>query len=146
MNDILIPRCISPEGKGLIIKSCIDSTSTVINSNGEIVQPEQHNGMDYLPCNVGDAIVVYYENKKYSRNFKIVGIDKSEQFFICNNVLSFEENIELQLKEIANMVKENKLTTNEAHLKADELIVSLLYKKGYDRIADAFVSVPKYYE
>ena len=52
----------------------------------------------------------------------------------------------MELLNIAEMVMNGSMTTNNAHLKADQLLVSLLYKEGYEVIADAFNKIPKYYE
>ena len=57
-----------------------------------------------------------------------------------------EEKLEMELLNIAEQVEEGKMTTNDAHLKADQLLVSFLYKQGFDQVADAFNKVPKFYE
>ena len=40
----------------------------------------------------------------------MVGIDASEQFYVCEIVLSFEDNIELQLIEIQQLYEKNSNT------------------------------------
>lgn len=145
-GHIFIPRSINYEGKGLITKCTIDSEFTVIDKDGKERQFVVHNGQKYVPCELGDTIIAYYSKKKYSRNFKVVGIDHSEQFFVCDLVLSFEDNIEMQLIDLKTQVDKGIITTNQAHLKADDLLVSLLYDKDLGRIADAFTRVPKYYD
>lgn len=145
-GKIYMPRSINYEGRGLVTKCTIDSELTVVDKNGKEIPYVVHNGQKYVPCEIGDTIIAYYSKKKYSRNFKVVGIDHSEQFFVCELILSFEDNIEMQLIDLKTQAENGIITTNQAHLKADDLIISLLYNKGLDRIADAFTRVPKYYE
>lgn len=144
--SIYIPRSINYEGTGLVAKNTIDSEITVVDKDGKDVNYIVHNGQKYIPCKIGDTIIIYYSKKKYSRSFKVIGIEHSEQFYVCELVLSFDENLEMQLIDIKNQVEKGIITTNQAHLKADDLIISLLYNKGLDRIADAYNAVPKYYE
>lgn len=145
LNTIMLQRCITTDNRGLVLKSCIDSTITVV-SQGKEVAEETHNGISYIECKVGDMVSVYYDLKKYSRRFKVVGIDTSGQFYICEIVYSLEEDIEIQIKELQSLITDGKITTNQAHLKADELLVTLLYNKGFDKIADAFTALEKWYE
>lgn len=145
-RQIYIQRCVDYGGIGLVAKSTIDSEVIVVDKNGNRVEQVIHNGQEYLPCNIGDTIITTYTKKKYSTNFKVVGIDRSEQFYICEIVFSLEENIEMQLIELKNMVDKGSITVNKAHLKADDLLLSLLYEKGYNRIADAFTTLPKFYD
>ena len=145
-GQIYIPRSINYEGRGLVNKCTIDSELTVVDRDGKEIPYIVHNGQKYVPCEIGCTIIVYYSKKKYSRNFKVVGVDHSEQFFVCDLVLSFEDNIEMQLIDLKTQTDNGIINTNQAHLKADDLIISLLYNKGLDRIADAFTRVPKYYE
>ena len=146
MRDILIGRHIDPDGLGLVLKESIDCETTVINAQGETVISKDYNGISYIPCNVGDRIIIYYKNKKYSRTFKVKALERTEQFYVCEIIYTLEESTEMELLAISEQVKNGEMTTNEAHLKADQLLVTLLYKSGLDKIADAFNKVPKYYE
>lgn len=146
MRDILIGRHIDPDGIGLVLKDTIDCETSIINAMGENVLAKNYNGVLYIPCNVGDRIIVYYKNKKYSRTFKVKALERTEQFYVCEIIYTLEESTEMELLAIAEQVKNGEMTTNEAHLKADQLLVTLLYKSGLDKIADAFNKVPKYYE
>jgi phosphomannomutase len=146
MTTVLLPRCIDENGKGVIIKDKLDCETTVVNASGMIVKPIDYEGVMYIPCNVGDKIILYYKNKKANRTFKVVDIEKSEHFFICEIVYSDEETVQMELLNITELVKKGEMTTNEAHLKADQILVSFLYKKGFVEIADAYNQVPKYYE
>lgn len=146
MTTVLLPRCIDENGKGVIIKDKLDCETTVVNASGIIVEPIDYEGVMYIPCNIGDKIILYYKNKKANRTFKVVDIEKSEHFFICEIVYSDEETVQMELLNIAELVKKGEMTTNDAHLKADQILVSFLYKKGFVEIADAYNQVPKYYE
>ena len=145
-NNVLIPRHVDVAGKGLVLKDTIDCEITVTNVNSEPVEALDFDGVFYIPCNIGDKISIYYKDKKYSRVFKVKDIERSEHFYICEIIYTVEETTEMELLNIADMVKKGDMTTNEAHLKADQLLVTLLYNKGFDKIADAFNKVPKYYE
>ena len=143
---LLLPRCIDEEGRGLIMKNKIDCETSVIDPNGKTVEPIDYDGVLYVPCNVGDRVLIQYKNKCRARQFKIVDIERSEQFYVCEIIYDEIETIEMELLNIAEMVINGAMTTNNAHLKADQLLVSLLYKEGYVDIADAFNKIPKYYE
>lgn len=145
-TTLLIPRCTDERGNGLVIKHKIDCETVVIDPNGNTVEPVDYDGVLYIPCKVGDRVVVYYKNKQRSRTFKITDVERSEHFFVCEIVYDEIETIEMELLNIAEMVMNGSMTTNNAHLKADQLLVSLLYKEGYEVIADAFNKIPKYYE
>lgn len=145
-TTLLLPRCADEKGNGLVIKHKIDCETVVINPKGDIVEPVDYEGVLYIPCTVGDRIVVYYKDKQRSRTFKVVDIERSEHFFVCEIVYDEIETVEMELLNISEMVLNGSMTTNNAHLKADQLIISLLYKEGYDVIADAFNKIPKYYE
>ena len=144
-NQIMIPRHIG-NGKGLVMKNSIDSETTVIDARGNTKEPIDFFGVQYLECQVGDRIIIQYTDKKQSRTFKVVEIERSGQFFVCEIIYTVEESVEIELLNIAEMINGGQMTTNEGHLKADQLLVSLLYDKGLDTIADAFNKVPKYYE
>lgn len=146
MKDILIGRHIDSDGVGLVLKDTIDCETSVVNAMGENVPAKNYNGVLYIPCNVGDRIIIYYKNKKYSRTFKVKALERTEQFYVCEIIYTLEESTEMELLAIAEQVKNGEMTTNEAHLKADQLLVTLLYKSGLDKVADAFNKVPKYYE
>lgn len=145
-TTLLIPRCTDERGNGLVIKHKIDCETVVIDPNGNTVEPVDYDGVLYIPCKVGDRVVVYYKDKQRSRTFKITDVERSEHFFVCEIVYDEIETIEMELLNIAEMVISGSMTTNNAHLKADQLLVSLLYKEGYEVIADAFNKIPKYYE
>lgn len=145
-NKIFFPRTINYKGKGLIAKNTIDSEIIVVDKEGQKVESIEHNDQEYIPCIIGDTIIVTYTKKKISRKFKVVGIDVSEQFYVCEIVLSFEDNIELQLIEIQQLYEKNSITSSTVHQKADDLLVQLLYEKGYNRIADAYLKVTKFYD
>lgn len=146
MTNVLLPRCIDEDGRGVVIKENLDCETTVVDANGNIVEPVEYEGVMYIPCNVGDKIVLYYNNKKCNRTFKVVDIERSEHFFVCEIVYTDEEVIQMELLNIAELIAKGEMTTNAGHLKADQLLVSFLYKKGFASIADAFNKVPKYYE
>ena len=55
--------------------------------------------------------------------------------------MTFEDNIELQLIEIQQLYEKNAITSSTVHQKADDLLVQLLY----ERIADAYIKVTKFY-
>lgn len=146
MSDVLIPRHIGPSGEGLVLKNTIDCETSVIKASGETVEATDYDGVMYVPCNIGDRIIIQYKNKKYSRTFKVKALERTNHFFICEIIYTVEESIEMELLNIAELVKSGKMTTNEAHLKADQLVIELLYKNKLDKVADAFNKVPKYYE
>lgn len=141
-----LPRVINYKGKGLIAKNTIDSEITVVDKNGVKIEPIEHNAQLYIPCNIGDTIIVTYTKKKISRRFKVIALDRTEQFFVCDIVLDLEETVELRLIEIQELYEKGTITSSTLHQKADDLLVELLYEKGYDRIADAFVKVTKFYD
>jgi hypothetical protein len=143
-SQVLITRCEDKDGIGLVAEKGLDCKTMVINSMGNVA-PVEYDGVFYLPCNVGDNIVFYYEDKKM-RSFKVVDIERSGHFFVCEILYDEIEQIEMELLTLAEQVENNNMTVNNAHLKADQLIVSFLYKKGFPQIADAFNKVPKYYE
>lgn len=146
MKDVLIPRYIGPLGEGLVLKNALDCETTVIKANGETVEATDYDGTMYLCCNIGDRIVIHYKNKNYTRTFKVKALERTNQFFVCEIIYTIEEGIEMELLSIAELVKSGKMTTNAAHLKADQLLVELLYKNKLDKVADAFNKIPKYYE
>lgn len=144
-NQVLVAR--HEDGKlGLVMEKSLDCKTVVVNSNGDVVDPIDYDGINYVPCNVGDKILMQYNNNKPIRTFKVVDIERSGHFYICEIIYNEDEMVEMELIAIAEEVEAGKMTTNMAHLKADQLIVSLLYKKGLDVIADAYNKVPKYYE
>ena len=145
VNQVLIAR--HEDGKlGLVMEKSLDCNTVVVNSKGELIDPIDYEGVNYIPCNVGDKILMQYNDDKPIRTFKVVDIERSGHFFICEIIYDEEEMIEMELIAIAEQVEAGKMNTNQAHLKADQLIISLLYKKGLDVIADAYNKVPKYYE
>lgn len=146
MNDVLIGRHIDADGVGLVLKDTIDCETSVIDARGNVVLAKEYDGVLYIPCSVGDRIIIYYKNKKYSRTFKVKALERTEQFYICEIIYTIEESTEMELLAIAEQVKNGDITTNEAHLRADQLIVSLLYNNKLDAVADAYNKVPKYYE
>ena len=143
MNEYYISRCVDGE-RGYVIKDKIDCTTNVVDSNGQNVEPVDFDGILYVPCNVGDRIIMNFGNN--SRKFKVIDIERTGHFFICEVIYGDEEKVEVELLDIAEKVKNGKLTTNEAHLKADQLLITFLYRKEYSAIADAFNKIPKYYE
>lgn len=144
MNEYYIPRCVDENGKGLVIKDKIDCETSVVDPYGNIMEPIDYDGVLYVPCNIGDRIIMNFE--KSSRTFKVISIDISGHFFVCEILYTDEELVEVQLLNIAEQVKAGTMTTNDAHLQADQLIMTILYKKGFSAVADAFNKVPKYYE
>lgn len=145
-TTLLIPRCTDEKGNGLVLKHKIDCETVVIDPKGNTVEPIDYDGVLYIPCKVGDRVVVYYKGNERCRTFKITDIERSEHFFVCEIIYDELETIEMELINIAEMVENGAMTTNNAHLKADQLLVTLLYNKGFDLIADAFNRIPKYYE
>jgi hypothetical protein len=146
MSEYYIPRCMDAEGNGLVVEKGLDCKTMVINPNGVVVEPKDYNGVNYIPCNVGDKIVMNYNDEKNIRTFKVIDIERTNHFYICEVVYGEEEKIEMELLNIAEEVEAGNMTTNDAHLKADQLLISFLYKKGFHQIADAFNKIPKYYE
>ena len=146
MNEYFIPRCIDLEGNGVIVEKGLDCKAVVVNPKGEPREPVDFDGVNYIPCNIGDKIMMCYSDGKNIRTFKVIGIERTDHFFICEVVYSEEEQVEMELLNIAEQVEAGKMTTNDAHLKADQLLITFLYQKGYHAIADAFNKVPKYYE
>ena len=144
-NTILLPRC-EDEEKGLILEKGLNCKTVVIAPNGTSVEPIDYDGVNYIPCKVGDIIMHYYNKDKKVRSFKVLDVERSGHFFICEIIYDEEEMIEIELISLAEQVESGDMTTNIAHLKADQLLVSFLYKKGFVNIADAFNKVPKYYE
>ena len=144
-NNVLIPRH-EDEKLGLVLEKSLDCKTSIINSKGVAVDPIDYEGVNYIPCNIGDKIMIWYNKSKNVRTFKVVDIERSGHFFVCEIIYDEIEMIELELLSIAEQVEAGEMNTNKAHLKADQLLVSLLYKKGFDTIADAYNKVPKYYE
>ena len=144
-NQVLVAR--HEDGNlGLVMEKSLDCKTIVVNSKGEVIEPIDYEGINYIPCNVGDKIMMHYNDDKPIRTFKVVDIERSGHFFLCEIIYNEDEMVELELLALAEQVEAGKMTTNVAHLKADQLIISLLYKKGLDVIADAYNKVPKYYE
>ena len=146
MNEYYIPRCMDENGNGFIVEKGIDCKTMVVNPNGNTRESVDFNGVNYVPCELGDKIMMCYNDGRNIRTFKVIGIERTKHFFVCEVVYSEEEQVEMELLNIAEQVEAGKMTTNDAHLKADQLLVTFLYKKGYSVIADAFNKVPKYYE
>lgn len=146
MNEYYIPRCIDENGNGMVIEKGLDCKTVVVNPNGVARDAVDFNGVNYIPCELGDKIMMCYDNGKTIRTFKVIGIERSNHFFICEVMYGDDEKIEMELLNIAEQVEEGNMTTNDAHLKADQLLVSFLYKKEFHAIADAFNKIPKYYE
>lgn len=142
----LIPRHINYQDKGLVNKNTIDTEMIVVDPSGKEVDSVMHNGQMYIPCNIGDTIITRYTKKDFTRNFKVVDIEESGQFYICEPVYNKEDLVELELRELITEVKNGAITVNKAHLKADDLLVGLLYHLKLNRIADAFVELPKFYD
>ena len=145
-KEVLIARHEDENGIGLVIEKSIDCKTIVIAPNGETVEPIDYEGINYLPCSVGDKVLVQYNKNKNVRTFKVIDIERSGHFFICEIIYDEEEIIELELLSLAEQVEAGDLTTNKAHLKADQLLASFLYKKGFPEIADAYNKVPKFYD
>jgi hypothetical protein len=145
LEQVLIARH-EDNGLGLVLEKSLDCKTVVVGSNGFAVEPIDYDGINYVPCNVGDKIIVYYNKNKQTRTFKVVDVERSGHFFVCEIIYDEDELVELELISIAEQANEGNMSTNLAHLKADQLIASFLYKKGYIQIADAFNKVPKYYE
>ena len=82
---------------------------------------------------------------KCNKRFKVIGKDSTGLFFICDSDPTEEEAIYLELMEIYNKVQKGEIDTAEAHEKADEAIVNLLYRKKLNIIADIFLAIPKWY-
>jgi hypothetical protein len=143
-SQVLIARC-DDNGVGLVLENGLDCKTIIKGPNGSPVEPIDYNGIMYLPCNVGDTMMLCY-NDKTIRSFKVTGVERSGHFFVCEILFDEEEILEMELLNLAEQVEAEKMTTNMAHLKADQLLVSFLYKKGFPAIADAFNKVPKYYE
>ena len=144
--QVLLQRCVDEKGRGLIAMYSLDSTVTVVDMNSNAVKPVRIEGVWYIPCGVGDRILIEYKNKNMVRMFKVVDIERSEQFFVCDRLYTNEETVEMELLSIASQVEAGTMTTNKAHLKADQLLLTVLFDKGLDAIADAFNKIPKYYE
>ena len=129
-NQVLVAR--HEDGKlGLVMEKSLDCKTVVVNSNGDVVDPIDYDGINYVPCNVGDKILMQYNNNKPIRTFKVVDIERSGHFYICEIIYNEDEMVEMELIAIAEEVEAGKMTTNMAHLKADQLIVSLLYKTDF---------------
>lgn len=129
-----------------IITEAIDSVFTVV-SGERIVEPTVIDGVRYTKCGVGDYVIINfkYNKNQYTRRYKITGIDDTGLLFHCVSAPTEEESIFLQLMEIYDKCQKCELHTDEAHLKADNLILSLLYSLKLDNIADAYVKIPKWY-
>lgn len=145
-SQVLIARCEDDEGVGLVAEKGLDCKTKVVNPSGVTVEPVDYDGVNYIPCNIGDTVMLCYNKDKSIRTFKVIAVERSNHFFICEVLYDEEEMIEMELIALAEQVEENQMTPNTAHLKADQLLVSFLYKKGFDQIADAFNKVPKYYD
>ena len=143
--EYFIPRCVDGNN-GYVVEKGIDCKTMVVKPNGDMREPVNFNGVNYVPCELGDKIIMSYNDDNVIRTFKVIGIERTGHFFNCEVVLGEEEKLEMELLNIAEQVEEGKMTTNDAHLKADQLLVTFLYKKGYHAIADAFNKIPKYYE
>ena len=127
-NQVLVAR--HEDGKlGLVMEKSLDCKTIVVNSKGDVIDPIDYDGINYVPCNVGDKIMMYYNDNKPVRTFKVVDIERSGHFFVCEIIYDEIEMIELELLSIAEQVEAGEMNTNKAHLKADQLLVSLLYKK-----------------
>ena len=144
-NQVLFTRHEDGE-LGLVMEKSLDCKTIVVNSKGEVIDPIDYDGVNYIPCSIGDKIMMQYNNDKPIRTFKVIDIEKSGHFFVCEIIYNEEEMIEMELLALVEQVEAGKMTTNVAHLKADQIIISLLYKKGLDIIADAYNKVPKYYD
>ena len=145
-KEVLIARHEDEDGRGLVIEKSIDCKTIVVAPDGEAVEPIDYDGVNYLPCSVGDKVIVQYNKNNIIRTFKVIDIERSRHFFVCEIIYDEDEMIELELLALADQVEAGDISTNKAHLKADELIISLLYRKGLVTIADAYNKVPKYYE
>jgi hypothetical protein len=145
-KEVLIARHEDEDGRGLVIEKSIDCKTIVVAPDGESVEPIDYDGVNYLPCSVGDKVIVQYNKNNIIRTFKVIDIERSGHFFVCEIIYDEDEMIELELLALADQVEVGDISTNKAHLKADELIISLLYRKGLVNIADAYNKVPKYYE
>lgn len=144
-TQILIPRCEDGD-LGLVAEKGLDCRVVVKHSNGEVVEPIDYDGMSFIPCKVGDIVMYYYNEDKSTRIFKVQNIERSGHFFVCEIVYDEMELIEMELISIAEQVEAGEMTTNSAHLRADQLILSVLYSKGLKTLAEAYDRVPKYYE
>lgn len=144
-QQIFIPRHINYKDMGLVNKNTIDTEMLVVDINGKQIDSLMHNGQEYIPCKIGDTIICRYTKKEFTRNFKVVGLDRTEQFYICEPVYSKEDSVELELIELKAKVEKGEICPNKAHLKADDLLLELLNEKGFKRIVDAFVAIPKFY-
>ena len=134
------------EGKNFIIANTIDSEIAVFRKD-MIIQPVKICGISYVECAIGDHVLVTYnyEGIKCNKRFKVIGKDSTGLFFICDSDPTEEEAIYLELMEIYNKVQKGEIDTAEAHEKADEAIVNLLYRKKLNIIADIFLAIPKWY-
>jgi phosphomannomutase len=145
-ENVLLPRCEDENHVGLVAEKGLDCKTVVVKPNGVVVEAVDYEGVKFIPCNVGDSIILHYNKDKSARTFKVVDIERSGHFFVCEIIYDEEEMLEMELLIIAEQVVNGNMTTNNAHLKADQLLVSFLYRKGFTQIADAFNKVPKYYE
>ena len=145
-SSVLIARCEDDKQVGLVAEKGLDCKTSVVNPSGAVMEPIDYDGVNYIPCNVGDSIILYYNKDKSTRTFKVVDIERSGHFFVCEIIYDEQEMLEMELLIIAEQVESGDMTTNAAHLKADQLLVSFLYKQGFNQVADAFNKVPKYYE
>lgn len=143
---VLIARHVDENGVGLVIEQSIDCRTIVITPEGDIVESIDYDGINYIPCGINDKILVHYQNNQGVRTFKVVAIERSGHFFECEIIYDEEELIEMELLSIAEKAIAGEITVNKAHLKADELIITLLRYKKLNVIADAYSKVPKFYD
>ena len=129
-----------------ILTEAIDSVFTVI-SNDRVVEPVVINGVHYTKCNIGDYVIINfkYNKNQYTRRYKITGVDSTGLLFHCVSAPTEEESIFLQMMELFDKCQKGEIHTEEAHMKADELLLTLLYNLKLDNIADAYIKIPKWY-
>lgn len=134
------------EGKNYIIAKTVDSEITVFRK-GYIIDPVCINGALYVECALGDHILLtyLYNGVECSQRYKVIGKDSTGLFFVCNSDPTEEEAIYLELMDIYNRVQQGKMGTDEAHEKADEVLLNLLYQKKLNLIADIYLAIPKWY-
>lgn len=139
-------QCHYFEGKYYLMAQTLDNEITVFRQK-YIMEPICINKVLYVECAVGDHVLINYKYRgnECSKRFKVIGKDSTGLFFICKSDPTKEEAVYLELMTIYNKVQEGKMGTDEAHEKADEAILNLLYEKKLDLIADVYLAIPKWY-
>lgn len=134
------------EGKSYVLAKAMRNEITVYRKD-YIMEPVMIDKVLYVECGLGDHIVMNYRYNGVpcSKRYKIIGKDTTDLFFVCNSDPTEEESIYLDLMDIYEKVQKGQMDTENAHLKADEAIVKLLYQKKLNLIADLYLAIPRWY-